>query len=61
MFRERLVALLRENGLFLFVVGGIVAAVLLLRTRSSAIASIDEFDAVLRDGQPTLVEFYSNT
>jgi hypothetical protein len=52
---------LRENWLFLLVVGGIVVAFLALRTPASAVASTAEVDAILQDGQPALVEFYSNT
>jgi hypothetical protein len=58
---ERIVRTLRENWLFLLVVGGIVAAFLVLHTPASAVGSLAEADAILQDGQPTLVEFYSNT
>ena len=60
-FRERLIRILRENWLFLLVVGGIIVAFLALRTTASAVASVAEVEAILEDGQPTLVEFYSNT
>ena len=59
--REGLVRAFRENWLFLLVVGGIVVAFLALRTPASAVASTAEVDAILQDGQPALVEFYSNT
>jgi hypothetical protein len=52
---------LRENWLFLLVVGGIVVGFLLLRTSASAVSSIAEVDAHLQNGQPTMMEFYSNT
>ncbi|MFN2217230.1 MAG: hypothetical protein ACK2UA_01380 [Anaerolineae bacterium] len=52
---------LRENWLFLLVIGGILAAFLLLRTTASDVGSVAEVDAILQSGQPTLVEFYSNT
>jgi uncharacterized membrane-anchored protein YhcB (DUF1043 family) len=58
---ERLVRIVRENWLLLFVVAGIVVGFLLLRTPSSAVDSLSEVEAMLRNGQPTLVEFYSNT
>ena len=51
----------RENWLFLLVVGGILVAFLALRTPASAVSSVAELDAILENGQPTLVEFYSNT
>lgn len=56
----RLVRILRDNWLFLIVVGGIVAAFLVLRTTASPVDSVGEVDAILRGGQPTVVEFYSN-
>jgi hypothetical protein len=59
--RDRLVRTLRENWLFVLVVGGLAVAFVALRTPASAIDSMAELDAVLQDGQPTLVEFYSNT
>ena len=52
---------LRENWLFLLVVGAILGAFILLRTPASAVGSAAEVDAILQNGQPTLVEFYSNT
>lgn len=58
---ERLSRILRENWLLLLVVGGIVAAFLVLRTPASAVSSVAEVDTVLQNGRPTLVEFYSNT
>jgi len=57
----RVVRILRENWFFLLVIGGILAAFLFLRTTASDVGSIAEVDAVLQGGQPTLVEFYSNT
>lgn len=58
---ERMLRVLRENWLFLLVLGGIVVAFMFLRTPASAVGSLAEVDAILQDGQPTLVEFYSNT
>lgn len=58
---ERTLRVLRENWLFLLVLGGIVVAFMVLRTPASAVGSVTEVDAILQDGQPTLVEFYSNT
>ena len=57
----RTVRILRENWLFLLVVGGIVGAFLFLRTTASDVGSVAEVDAILQNGRPTFVEFYSNT
>jgi hypothetical protein len=58
---DRLVRFFRENWLFLLTVGGIIVAFLALRTPASAVGSVAEVDAILQNGQPTLVEVYSNT
>ncbi len=58
---EWFVQIIRENWLLLLVVGGIVVAFLALRTSPSEVRSVAEVDSLLRDGRPTLVEFYSNT
>ena len=58
---ERLLKTLKENWLFLLIVGGIVFAFMALRTSASAVGSVAEVDSILQDGQPTLVEFYTNT
>jgi len=57
----RTVRILRENWLFLLVVGGILGGFLFLRTTASDVNSVAEVDAILQNGRPTLVEFYSNT
>jgi hypothetical protein len=53
--------LLRENWLFLLIIGALAIAFLALRTPASDVASLEEVDALLSGGQPTMVEFYSNT
>ncbi len=53
--------LLRENWLLLLVLGGLIVAFVALRTPASAVGSVAEVDTLLLRGQPTLVEFYSNT
>ena len=60
-FGKGLVRLLRENWLFLLIIGGILTAFLVLRTPASSVGSVAEVDTVLKNGQPTLVEFYTNT
>jgi hypothetical protein len=61
MLGQRVKRILRENWLFLLVIGGIVVAFWALRTQASAVSSVGEVEAVLQNGQPTLIEFYSNT
>ena len=60
-FAQWVIQVLRGNWLFLLVVGGIVVAFLVLRTPASTVGSVAEMEAMLQDGQPKLVEFYSNT
>jgi hypothetical protein len=57
----RIAKIWRENWLFILVLGGIIAAFLVLQTSRSPLGSVAEADALLQSGQPTLVEFYSNT
>lgn len=52
---------LRENWLVILVVVVMVGGYVLLRTPGDDLASTAEFDAIVTDGTPTLVEFYSNT
>ncbi|MGD9047601.1 MAG: hypothetical protein PVF77_06080 [Anaerolineae bacterium] len=61
MLGERLMGILRENWLLLLVIGGLLTGFLVLRTPASAVSTVSEVDAVLQNGQPTLVEFYTNT
>lgn len=58
---QRLVRVIRDNWLLLLVVGLVAVGFVVLRTPASAVASITEVEAILENGQPTLVEFYSNT
>jgi hypothetical protein len=53
--------ILRESWLILLILGAVAVAFLVLRTPGSAVASVEEVDTILTGGQPTLVEFYSNT
>jgi hypothetical protein len=59
--RIKMINLLRENALFLGFLTVLVVGFLVLRTRGSDLASLDEFDALIAGGQPVVVEFYSNT
>jgi hypothetical protein len=58
---EQIISFVRENALFLIVLLGIISAFVLLRTKGTDLGSVDEFDALLANGQPVVVEFYSNT
>jgi hypothetical protein len=58
---EQVMAFVRENGLFVAVLLGIIAAFVLLRTKGTQLASVSELDALLAKGQPVVVEFFSNT
>ncbi len=51
----------RQNWLLLTVIGVVLAAFLALRTTGSPVGSVAEVDALLRNGKPTFIEFYSNT
>ena len=57
----KVLGLLRENALFLTVLVVLVGGFLLLRTRGSKLGSVEEFETLIADGQPVVVEFYSNT
>jgi preprotein translocase subunit YajC len=57
----KLQLLWRENWMTLLVLAGIVTAFIVLRSQPTAIGSSQEFMASLKQGQPTIVEFYSNT
>ncbi len=53
--------LLRENWLVILVVALMVGAYVFLRTPGDNLGSAAEFDALVTDGTPTLINFYSNT
>jgi hypothetical protein len=53
--------IVRQNWLVLFVAGALAVAFLALRTPAGAVGSAAEVDEILTNGQPTLLEFYSNT
>jgi len=58
---EQITTFIRENALFLVVLLGLVGAFVLLRTKGTQLESVDELDAMLGNGQPVIVEFFSNT
>lgn len=52
---------LRANWLLLLILSSLLGAFVALRTRASDIDSVAEADRLLSQGQPTVMEFYSNT
>ena len=50
-----------KNFLVVIIVLVLVVAYILLRTPDSGLASLPELDRAITGGQPTLLEFYSNT
>jgi hypothetical protein len=56
-----LLSFVQQNRVFLAFVGLLIAAFLLLRNRPTDVASLTELEAMLGNGQPALIEFYSNT
>ena len=52
---------LRENWPFLLIFAGLIVGWLLLYTPGARLESVEVFDQRVRSGQPTVVEFYSNT
>ena len=58
---EQIIGFVRENVLIITVLLGVVGAFVLLRTRGTELESVDALDDLLANGQPVVVEFYSNT
>lgn len=52
--------LIQQNWLGLAFLGVLVAAFVLLRSPETRVASMQELDAMLADGEPKVVEFYSD-
>ena len=57
---ERAIEFLGENWLFLLFLTVIAAAFIFLRSSPTDLASASEFDVILSNGRPAVVEFYSN-
>ncbi len=57
---ESIIQYLKANP-FLLVILAIAAVWFYFRTSSSGIASIEEFNKIIRAGKPVVVEIYSNT
>ena len=58
---EQITTFVRENALFMIVLLGLVGAFIFLRTKGTELESVDELEAMLTNGQPVVVEFFSNT
>ncbi len=52
--------ILQENWLMIFVVAILIGGYSFLRTPGDGLESTEAFDAMVHDGTPTLVQFYSN-
>lgn len=59
--KDKLLKLLKEDGLTILIVVGLVVAYAILRTPGDAFASMEALEAKLNDGSTTVIEFYSNT
>ncbi|MFQ5610776.1 MAG: hypothetical protein ACE5H9_01435 [Anaerolineae bacterium] len=51
----------RANASLLIFLGVVVGAFLLLRTRATPLASIEDLSSMIGRGQPVVLEFYANT
>ena len=51
---------MRANWVFVGFLGIIVGAFVVFRTTPSELSSADELSAVIYNGKPTVIEFYSN-
>ncbi len=59
-FSQKLKQTLKENWFLLLFLGAIIGAFVMFHTTPTAVASTAELNATLSDGQPTVIEFYSN-
>lgn len=57
---ERVTGFLGDNWLSLAFLAVLVAAFLLLRSSPTDLAGAAELDSILTNGEPAIVEFYSN-
>lgn len=59
--KDKLLKLLKEDGLTLAIVLALAIAYIVLRTPGDAFASVEDLESRLANGRPTVIEFYSNT
>ncbi len=55
-----LLRFVQQNWLVLVFLGALVTAFVFLRSPATRVASVQELDAMLADGTPKIVEFYSD-
>ncbi len=55
------ISALRGNAFYILLFGLIAVGFFVLRTSPTPVGSLEEFDALLQAGKPTLIELYSNT
>lgn len=60
MDRTKVLRSFRDNWPSLLLVLVLLSAFTVLRTRPTDLADVAQFEALLTDGEPTVVEFYSN-
>jgi hypothetical protein len=58
---DQVTSVLQENGLFIAVLLLIISAFVFLRTKGTDLESTDELDTLIGNGQPVVLEFFSNT
>ena len=58
---EQIIGFVRENVLIIIVLFGVVGAFVFLSNKDTELESVDALDDLLVNGQPVVVEFYSNT
>ena len=58
---KTMISVLRENAFYILLFGLIAVGFLVLRTTAAPVASLEELDALLRGGKPSLIELYRNT
>lgn len=58
---SQVLKLAKENLFYIGLVALVVVGLVVLRTSATPVASMDELDAMLASGTPTIIEFFSNT
>ena len=59
--KDKLIALLKKDGLTLAIVAILITVYAILRTPGDKFASAAELEAEIMNGQPTVIEFYANS